>query len=135
MEELINAFNVQCTTKSTHITYPPLYFDYENRVHTTSYIYENTVLGEIKGVVKNIYEVPHADYMVLYEENVIDLSEQLIHQGCRDIITYIAEDNDSWSPVNCRLLCNEEGRFYLKTMVPIYPHQELVYRYEEIEDY
>lgn len=129
MEELLNAFE-KCSLKTAYQQPPFFFFDYENHLCTTSYLYENTILGEIKGVVKNIYEISHADYMVLYDEAVLDVSEQVLLQGCRDIITYMPEDSHSWKHANCVLFRNEEGRFYLKTLHSILPHQELVYRYE-----
>lgn len=129
MEELLSAFG-KCNLKPVYQRSPYFFFDYENNLCTTSYIAENTVLGEIKGVVKNIYDIHHTDYMILYDENVLDVSEQLIYQGSRDIITYMPEDNYSWNHANCILFRNEEGRFYLKTRHSILPHQALVYQYQ-----
>lgn len=97
-------------------------------VVTKQYIPIHTVLGEIVGEPKYIWDIEHQDYMIVGDEFVLDVSMQFP----RPILTYVREENMSGEPANCILVtesCDHTGtnRFFLQTTRAISPDEELVY--------
>lgn len=82
------------------------------------------IIGELEGTPKDISEVYHTDYLSLTGSWVLDV--QVPWE--RNILTWVAEDNNTFSPLNCRIVRDlATQRFYLKTIYNIGANTELVY--------
>ena len=82
------------------------------------------ILGELEGTPRDISEVYHTDYISLLDSWVLDV--QVPWE--RNILTWVAEDNNTFSPVNCRIVRDlATQRFYLQTLCVIGANTELVY--------
>ena len=85
---------------------------------------EGAILGELEGTPRDISEVYHTDYISLTGSWVLDV--QVPWE--RDVLTWVAEDNNTFSPVNCRIVRDlATQRFYLQTLCVIGANTELVY--------
>jgi len=126
MESLICDF-VRATTLST---INPTPFDlrlHDNAVYSFSHIPQHTILGEIRGDPRNIWDIKHKDYMLISTELAIDLSCKCT----RSIVTFIREENETEMLPNCTVIVIplQDGsiRYYMKTIIDVYPGTELVY--------
>lgn len=87
-----------------------------------------TILGELEGTPRDISELYHTDYVVLTETWVLDVR---LDYGERSVLTWVAEDNDTYAPPNCRIVRDlATQQFFLQTTVPIGANTELVYSIE-----
>ena len=82
------------------------------------------IIGELEGTPRDISEVYHTDYLSLSGSWVLDV--QVPWE--RNVLTWIAEDNNTFSQVNCRIVRDlATQRFYLQTICNIGANTELVY--------
>jgi len=101
-------------------------------------IARGTILGEIAGTPRDIYDIRHTEYMMLTDSCMLDLRADP-EQSCeaeRSILTWITEDNCTFAEVNCRILRDvSQDRFYMQAIADIPSNTQLVYsmqRYDEV---
>jgi hypothetical protein len=123
MEELIASFN-----KATCLTYHnPTGFDLVVEgwaVYTRSYIPEHTIIGEIFGEQRYIWEMNHSDYVIVDQDYVLDTSTL---PSPRSIVTMVREENATNNMANCTVVTCDGPRFFLQATKDILPDTELVY--------
>ena len=101
-------------------------------------IAHGTILGEIAGTPRDIYDIRHTEYMMLTDSCMLDLrtDPERSCEGERSILTWITEDNSTFAEVNCRILRDvTQDRFYMQAIANIPSNTQLVYsmqRYDEI---
>ena len=101
-------------------------------------IAHGTILGEIAGTPRDIYDIRHTEYMMLTDSCMLDLRADP-ERSCeseRSVLTWIAEDNCTFAEVNCRILRDvTQDRFYMQAIADIPRDTQLVYsmqRYDEV---
>lgn len=104
-----------------------------------TYLPAGTLLGELEGTPRDISEVYHADYLVLTETWVLDVRPDygggVTGDADRSVLTWVAEDNDTYAPANCRIVRDlATQRFFLQTTVPVGANTELVYSIERFAE-
>lgn len=99
----------------------PLYISSDGGVYCGVSIPQGTILGQIIGEPRYIWEIDHDRYMIVNRDYVIDVSGY-----GHDIVTAVREENATMNAANCTIV-DVDDHFFLQTTVDVAPHTELVY--------
>jgi hypothetical protein len=83
-------------------------------------IAQGTIIGEIIGVPRYIWEIDHDMYVIVDQDYVLDVS------NTNGVLVCIREENSTMNMANCTVV-SDEARFFFQATVDIPPHTELVY--------
>lgn len=92
-------------------------------VWTKQGIHAGTCLGMLEGVVRDIWDVKHSEYMFVDAERVLDVSSST---SPRNILTLLRDDNESKHSPNCYVVVFGSNCF-LYVATDVAAGSELVY--------
>jgi hypothetical protein len=91
-------------------------------------------LGELTGIFRTIYEVPHNDYLCFTDDIVLDYGADLTRVAVPNPLWFMMENEDSQEMPNVALHRDAEGRCWAFSSQPIWPGDELVYNIADSTD-
>lgn len=127
MDSLINDF--------ARLLQPLFYRGESGGVYCRERIPTGTVLCEVVGTRRYIWEIEHTEYVIIDRDYVMDIRGIRSDGACRTILSAIREENATASGANCTIsVIEDEGakgaegaRFFIRATRDIEPGEEIVY--------
>jgi hypothetical protein len=91
-------------------------------------------LGELTGIFRTIYEVPHNHYLCFTDDTVLDYGVDLYRFATANPLWFMNENEDTQEMPNVALNRDAEGRCWALASQRIWPGDELVYNIADSTD-
>lgn len=103
----------------------PIYVGADGGVYCAAPIPAGTMIGEVRGEPKYIWEIDHDRYVIVDEDYILDVTTEY------DVVSRIREENATANGANCTVVSvagdNGQNSFFFQAVTDIPAYTELVY--------